>query len=283
MTAAHRVRPRRIVDDTLTYTALIIVSLIFAFPAVWLALASFSKSGDLFSFSGFFPKEYSVNTFRELFTNDVNGLYPYGKWFMNTLYVAAASSLLGTLLVILTGYVMSRFEFKGRAGLKKATLLLGIFPGFMGMTAIFIIFAQLGLLNRLEALILLYAGTAPLGYLVQKGYFDSVPASINEAARIDGATQLTIFTRITLPLSKPMIVYTALTTFAWPWSDCLLPQLLLKQRESWTVAVGLYNMPDQQFARFAAGSVFIAVPIVILYFCLVKYIVGGLTAGAVKE
>ena len=157
-----------------------------------------------------------------------------------------------------------------------------MFPGFMGMTAVYIIMGQLNLLNSLESLIFYYSCTAPLGYLVQKGYFDSIPYTIHEAATIDGANQLQIFTKITLPLSKPMLVYTALTQFAWPWSDCLLPKLLLKEREMWTVAVGLYSMPDTQFARFAAGSVFIAVPIVILYFCLVKNIVSGLTAGAVK-
>ena len=141
---------------------------------------------------------------------------------------------------------------------------------------------QLGLVNKLEALIFLYAGTAPMGYLVQKGYFDTIPFAMHEAARIDGASNLKIFTKITLPLSKPMIVYTALMQFAWPWSDVLLPKLLLKNRTNWTVAVGLFSMGEDNFARFAAGSVFIAVPIVILYFCLVKYIVGGLTAGAVK-
>ena len=118
--------------------------------------------------------------------------------------------------------------------------------------------------------------------MVQKGYFDSIPRTIFEAARLDGATNLQVFTKVTLPLSKPMIVYTVLTQFAWPWSDVLLPKLLLKDREMWTVAVGLFNLPEQHFARFAAGSVFIAVPIVILYFCLVKYIVNGLTAGSVK-
>lgn len=209
-------------------------------------------------------------------------LYPYKRWVLNTLYVASCTCVIGTLLVILTGYVMSRFRFKGRDTIRKTTLLLGMFPGFMGMTAVYIIMGQLGLLNSLESLIFYYSCTAPLGYLVQKGYFDSIPYTIHEAATIDGASQLQIFTKITLPLSKPMLVYTALTQFAWPWSDCLLPKLLLKEREMWTVAVGLYSMPDTQFARFAAGSVFIAVPIVILYFCLVKNIVNGLTAGAVK-
>ena len=232
---------RRFADDAFTYTTLIIVSLIFVFPCLWLVLASFSKSGSLYEMRGFFPAEYSVQTFVELFTDDVNGLYPYKKWFMNTLYVASMSCIFGTILVILTGYVMSKFNFKGRNGVKKLTLVLGMFPGFMGMTAIYIIMAQLNLLNRLE-----------------------------------------IFWKITMPLSKPMLVYTALTQFAWPWSDCLLPKLILKSRDQWTVAVGLYSMPETHFSRFAAGSVFIAVPIVILYFFLVKHIVSGLTAGAVK-
>lgn len=272
----------RAFDDVHTYLALLAVSAIFVFPCLWLILASLSKSGSLYDFKGFFPSAYSLNTFKALFTDDVNGQYPYKTWFLNTLYVSVCSCILGTILVILTGYVMSRFRFKGRNAVKQTTLVLGMFPGFMGMTAIYIIMNQLGLVNRLEALIFLYAGTAPMGYLVQKGYFDSIPNAMFEAARIDGANNLKIFTKITLPLSKPMIVYTALMQFAWPWSDVLLPKLLLKNRTNWTVAVGLFSMGETEFARFAAGSVFIAVPIVILYFCLVKYIVGGLTAGAVK-
>ncbi len=278
----RRLTWRRALDNGLTYLALTLVSLVFLFPCLWLILASLSRSGSLYDIRGFFPSAYSLQTFVDLFTNDVNGLYPYGRWFLNTLYVSGMSCILGTVLVILTAYVMSRFRFRGRDGVKRLTLVLGMFPGFMGMTAIYIIMAQLNLLNRLEALIFLYAGTAPMGYLVQKGYFDTIPFTIHEAARIDGATHLQIFTRITLPLSRPMLVYTALTQFAWPWSDCLLPKLLLKNRDQWTVAVGLFSMPETHFSRFAAGSVFIAVPIVILYFCLVKHIVNGLTAGAVK-
>jgi len=273
---------RRAMDNTLTYTALVFISVFFLFPCLWLVLASFSKSGSLYDTRGFFPSAYSFQTFVDLFTDDVNGLYPYGRWFSNTLYVASMSCVLGTVLVILTGYVMSRFRFKGRDSIKQITLVLGMFPGFMGMAAIYIIMAQFGLLNRLEALIILYAGTAPLGYLLQKGYFDTIPQTIYEAARIDGANNFLIFRKITLPLAKPMLVYTALTQFTWPWSDVLLPRLLLKNREQWTVAVGLFSMPETHFSRFAAGSMFIAVPIVILFFCLVKNIVNGMTAGAVK-
>ncbi len=273
---------RRWFDNAHTYLVLIVISAVFVFPCLWLILSSLSKSGSLYDFRGFFPPEYSLQTFVDLFTDDVQGLYPYKTWFLNTLYVSSLSCVLGTVLVVLTGYVMSRFRFKGRNGVKQLTLVLGMFPGFMGMTAIYIIMNQLKLVNQLESLIFLYAGTAPMGYLVQKGYFDSIPYTIHEAARIDGASNLKIFSKITLPLSKPIIVYTALMQFAWPWSDVLLPKLLLKNRANWTVAVGLFSMDETYFARFAAGSVFIAVPIVILYFCLVKYIVGGLTAGAVK-
>lgn len=277
-----KLTPRRIADNIRTYLLLLIMAAIFLFPCLWLILASFSKTGSLYDFKGFFPQAFSLQTFVDLFTDDVNGLYPYKTWFFNTLYVAAGSCILGTILVLLTGYVMSRFRFHGRDGLKKLTLVLGMFPGFMGLTAVYIIMTQLGLVDRLEALIFFYAATAPVSYMVQKGYFDSIPGTIFEAARLDGATNLQVFTKVTLPLSKPMIVYTVLTQFAWPWSDVLLPKLLLKDREMWTVAVGLFNLPEQHFARFAAGSVFIAVPIVILYFCLVKYIVNGLTAGSVK-
>ena len=277
-----KLTPRRIADNIRTYLLLLIMAAIFLFPCLWLILASFSKTGSLYDFKGFFPQAFSFQTFVDLFTDDVNGLYPYKTWFFNTLYVAAGSCILGTILVLLTGYVMSRFRFRGRDGLKKLTLVLGMFPGFMGLTAVYIIMTQLGLVDRLEALIFFYAATAPVSYMVQKGYFDSIPGTIFEAARLDGATNLQVFTKVTLPLSKPMIVYTVLTQFAWPWSDVLLPKLLLKDREMWTVAVGLFNLPEQHFARFAAGSVFIAVPIVILYFCLVKYIVNGLTAGSVK-
>ena len=277
-----KLTPRRFADNVRTYLLLLIMAAIFLFPCLWLILASFSKTGSLYDFKGFFPQAFSMQTFVDLFTDDVNGLYPYKTWFFNTLYVATGSCILGTILVLLTGYVMSRFRFRGRDGLKKLTLVLGMFPGFMGLTAVYIIMTQLGLVDRLEALIFFYAATAPVGYMVQKGYFDSIPRTIFEAARLDGATNLQVFTKVTLPLSKPMIVFTVLTQFAWPWSDVLLPKLLLKDREMWTVAVGLFNLPEQHFSRFAAGSVFIAVPIVILYFCVVKYIVNGLTAGSVK-
>lgn len=269
-----------ILDTSLTYVILLAVAFIFFFPCLWLILASFSKSGSIYSFEGFFPGEYSLDSFRTLFTD--TALYNYPQWFANTLFIAAASCILSTLLVILTAYTMSRFRFGARKPIMKTTLVLGMFPSFMGMIAVYLLMTQFNLINNHWGLILIYSAGAPMGYLTQKGFFDTIPLSIDEAARIDGATSFQIFRKINLPLSKPILVYTALTSFTWPWSDFILPKLLLKEKNMYTVAVGLMSLGETEFARFAAGAIFIAVPIVILYFFLVKYMVNGMAAGAVK-
>jgi arabinogalactan oligomer/maltooligosaccharide transport system permease protein len=270
----------KIIDATWTYALLIIVAFIFFFPCLWIVLASFSKPGSIYSFDGFFPTSYSVATFKKLFTD--TAMYNYPRWFMNTLFVATCSCILGTFLTILTAYTMSRFEFRARKAMMKTTMILGMFPSFMGMTAVYILMTQFGLINQHWGLILIYAAGAPMGYLTQKGFFDTIPKAIDEAAKIDGANSAQIFWKINLPLSKPIIVYTALTSFTWPWSDFILPKLLLKEKDLYTVAVGLMSLDETEFARFAAGSVFIAVPIVILYFALVKNMVNGIAEGAVK-
>lgn len=269
-----------ILDTSLTYVILLAVAFVFFFPCLWLILASFSKSGSIYSFEGFFPSEYSLDSFRTLFTD--TALYNYPQWFANTLFIAAASCILSTLLVILTAYTMSRFRFGARKPIMKTTLVLGMFPSFMGMIAVYLLMTQFNLINNHWGLILIYSAGAPMGYLTQKGFFDTIPLSIDEAARIDGATSFQIFRKINLPLSKPILVYTALTSFTWPWSDFILPKLLLKEKNMYTVAVGLMSLGETEFARFAAGAIFIAVPIVILYFFLVKYMVNGMAAGAVK-
>ena len=210
-------------------TKLLIVAFIFFFPCLWIVLASFSKSGSIYSFDGFFPKSYSVATFKKLFTDTT--MYNYPRWFLNTLFVAVGSCLLGTFLTILTAYTMSRFEFRARKTMMKTTMILGMFPSFMGMTVVYILMTQFGLINQLWGLILIYAAGAPMGYLTQKGFFDTIPKAIDEAAKIDGANSAQIFWKINLPLSKPIIVYTALTSFTWPWSDFILPKLLLKEKD----------------------------------------------------
>ena len=243
----RRMSAGRILDTGMTYLILLAVAFIFFFPCLWLILASFSKSGTIYSFDGFFPAGYSLVSFKRLFTDTA-----------------------------LTAYTMSRFTFAARKPMMKITMVLGMFPSFMGMIAVYLLMTQFNLINHLWGLILIYSAGAPMGYLTQKGFFDTIPKAIDEAARIDGATNFQVFMKINL------IVYTALSSFTWPWSDFILPKLLLKEKNLYTVAVGLMSLDETEFARFAAGSVFIAVPIVLLYFFLVKDMVNGMAAGAVK-
>lgn len=271
---------KKILGILATYCTLIIICFAFFFPCLWLILSSFSSTGSLYDIQGFFPSDYSFDAFIKLFTD--TALYNYPKWLLNTLLVAIMSCLFSTILVIGTAYVISYFEFKARKPLMKITLILSMFPSFMGMTAVYLLMTQFNFVNNLWGLIVIYSCTSPMGYLVQKGFFDTIPHSIYEAARIDGATNFRIFRTVTLPLSKPIIVYTALSSFTWPWSDFVLPKLLLIERDNWTVAVGLLTLGQEEFTRFASGAVFIAVPIVILYFLLAKNMINGMTSGAVK-
>lgn len=272
---------KKTTDAIIAYTILIIVAFIFFFPCLWLILASFSNEGSLYTLKGFFPKEFSFANYEKLFTD--TRVYNYPLWFRNTLFVASMSCIFGTILTIMTAYSISRFRFKSRKTLMKLTLVLGMFPSFMAMTAVFLLMTQFDFIDSHWSLILIYSAGAPMGYMVQKGFFDTIPGAIDEAARLDGATNFQIFYKIILPLSKPILVYTALTSFTWPWSDYILPQLLLPTKDNWTVAVGLMSLDNTEFARFCSGSIFIAVPIVVLYFCLVKYMVNGMSAGAVKD
>lgn len=271
---------KKILGILATYCTLIIICFAFFFPCLWLILSSFSSTGSLYDIQGFFPSDYSFDAFIKLFTD--TALYNYPKWLLNTLLVAIMSCLFSTILVIGTAYVISYFEFKARKPLMKITLILSMFPSFMGMTAVYLLMTQFNFVNNLWGLIVIYSCTSPMGYLVQKGFFDTIPHSIYEAARMDGATNFRIFRTVTLPLSKPIIVYTALSSFTWPWSDFVLPKLLLIERDNWTVAVGLLTLGQEEFTRFASGAVFIAVPIVILYFLLAKNMINGMTSGAVK-
>ena len=276
-----KIRPAATVKTIIIYLIVLLISFIFAFPCIWLILSSFNANGSLLTLDGFFPESYSFETFKTLFTEKVE--HDYMRWFWNTLFVAGVSCVISTILVLAVSYTMSRYRFKSRKQMMKATLLLNIFPNFMNMTALFVIMTQFDLVNNLWGLILLYSSGATMGFLVQKGFFDTIPSTIYDAATLDGATDLRVFASITLPLSKPMSVYTALTAFVWPWSDFMLPKLLLPDKSQWTVAIGLNWLDESKFSIFAAGSVFIAVPIVALYIALSKYLIQGGAAGAVKE
>ncbi|MDD6488359.1 MAG: sugar ABC transporter permease [Clostridia bacterium] len=257
---------------------------IWIFPIVWLVLQSFrGEKGKYVDY--IFPHEWTFNNYVNLFTNET---FPFGRWFMNTLIIAIFSCIISTLFILMVSYAFSRLRFKSRKTFLNLGLILGMFPGFMSMAAVYAIMEMLNLGQSLFALVIVYSAGAGLGYQVAKGYFDTIPRSLDEAAKIDGATRSQIFWQIILPLSKPIIVYTALTTFISPWTDYIFVSYFMKDNmDNLTVAAGLYKMLDKEsvyeyFTTFCAGAVVVAIPITILFVIMQRFYVAGVTGGAVK-
>ncbi|MBO2945675.1 sugar ABC transporter permease [Paenibacillus sp. F411] len=268
---------------TFSYLLLVIIAIGCIYPAAWVVLSSFRPGKSLYS-KTFIPEAFTLSHYQELFTSNT---FMFTTWYANTLKIAVLSMVIGTLLVLLTSYSVSRFRFKGRKNALSTILVLGMFPGFMSMIAIYILLNSLNLLNTHMALIIVYAAGAPLGgTLIMKGFLDTIPRSLDEAAKIDGATNFQIFRKIILPLSKPMITYMGLTLFVGPWVDFIFARLVLRTKENWTLAVGLWDLVNSQqnsnFTLFAAASVLIALPITILFVFLQRLLVDGMTAGASK-
>lgn len=264
----------------ISHILLALIALFVLYPALWVILASFRPGTSLFS-DQFFPTKYTLIHYRELFK-----MFPFAHWYLNTLKIALISTVFSTLLVLLTGYAFSRFRFKSKKGLMSGLFVLGMFPSFMSMIAVYILLLNMNLLNKHSALIMVYSAGAAMGYLLVKGYFDTIPKSLEEAARIDGANHWTIFFRIFLPLSRPLIVFLSVTSFAGAFNDFIFAQMVLRTNEQRTLAVGLYNMVSGQFATqftiFAAGCVLVALPITVLFMLFQRFLVEGLTAGAEK-
>ncbi|MGL5761416.1 MAG: sugar ABC transporter permease, partial [Cetobacterium sp.] len=208
-------------------------------------------------------------------------------WYWNTFRIAIANMCISVVITTLTAYVFSRYKFKGKKAALITVLVLQMFPSFLAMTAVFILLSKLNLLDTFTGLILVYsAGQVPYNSWLVKGYFDGIPKTLDEAARVDGAGHMTIFLKIILPLAKPIIVLVAITNFMGPWFDFIFPQLVLRSQNKRTLAMGIFDWiqkgANDNFTMFAAGAILVAVPITILYMFLQKHIVKGLSAGAVK-
>lgn len=266
------------------YIVLTILSIIWLFPILWIFLTAFRYEGG-FYVGYFIPKRFTFQNFINLFSN--SSVLPFGRWYINTLIVAGGGCLINTAIILSVAFILSRTRFKGRTTFMKILLVIGMFPGFMSMLAVYNILKGLGLNQSLLALIVVGAAGAAMGYHVCKGFFDTIPRALDEAAIIDGATRWQIFTKITIPLSKPIAIYTLLTNFLGAWSDYIFPSILFgDQQQNYTVAVGLYWMTDfrridSYYTQFAAGALVVALPIVILFICLQRFYVEGLS-GSVK-
>ena len=264
------------------YALLIFMALLVLTPIVWIIGASFNPMSSLLSATAF-PENPTVLHYVKLI-KETKFVY----WYANTLKIAIINMAISVVLTSMTSYVFSRFRFKGkRAGL-LSILILQMFPSFMGMMATYNILWQLNLLDTHFGLILTYAaGKVPYNTWLVKGYLANIPRSLDEAAKLDGASNLRIFTQIVLPLMKPILIFVALSQFITPWMDFIFPRMILSSPEKKTLAIGLYDMinanTNNNFTTFAAGAILVAVPITILYVCLQKYLIQGVTAGANKS
>lgn len=271
----------------LAHGILAMLSFIWLIPIVWVVLTSFRGTKGSYS-STFFPTSYSLDNYKKLFTDF--SVFNFPQMMLNTLIIATVSCLISTFFVVSVAYTLSRLRFKGRKSLMNAAMVINLFPGFMSMIAVYYIIKMLGWTDGpmlRVAMIAVYAGGAGVGYHIAKGFFDTIPIALDEAALIDGATKWHVLTKIIMPLSRPIIVYTLLTSFAGPFKDFMLAKVLCgPNKDYFTVAVGMYQMLereyiDQWFCSFAAAAVIISIPIATLFLCTQKYYAEGIS-GAVK-
>lgn len=265
---------------------LFILASVWLIPIVWLICTSLSDYSGM-NTSTFFPKNWSLKHYSLLFTE--NSVNQFPTWFMNTLKIAVFTSVISTVLVLMTAYSFSFGKMKWRKGIMNFGVMLGLVPGTLSMIATYFILKYFGLTNSHIGLILVYSGSAGLGYLICKGFFDTVPRSLCEAARIDGCSESRTFFSIVMPMSRPIIVYTVISSFMVPWMDFVFAKLILNAGVSdyYTVAIGLYKMLDKSlinsyFTIFCCGGVLVSIPISILFYIMQKFYVEGITGGAVK-
>lgn len=267
------------------HALLTVLSLLWMLPVFWLIVSSLRKEPGAYT-PYLWPKGFTLDNYTRLFTD--TRLFNFPRWFMNTFLVACCSCLITTILTLMVAYVYSRLRFRSRKAIMNISLILGMFPGFMSMIAIYHFMKAVNLDQTLLALILVYSGGAALNYYIAKGFFDTIPKSLDEAATLDGASKHTIFWKIILPNSKPIVVNTAINAFIAPWVDFIFVSVIMKDNyNNYTVAKGLYTMVDkaniyQYYTVFCAGSVVVAIPIVLLFIRLQKYYVAGVTGGATK-
>ena len=276
-------RASRTLGNTLIYILLIAISAIWLIPFFCIVLQSF-RVESTWQVGYVMPKVWGLDNYRKLFSSD------FTRWYTNTFIISVFTALFQTVIVLCMSYTLSRFRFKMRKPLMRFMLVLGFFPGMLTMIILYRVLKDLGLTqaNAVPGLILVYIASSGMGYYVSKGFFDTIPKSLDEAARVDGATRFQVLKKIILPLSKPIVIYTVLTAFMGPWGDYVFARYIsFGASAGMNVAVGLYNWltPDQinnNYTMFCAGGVLVAIPVTLLFLFLQKYYVEGVTGGAVK-
>ncbi len=282
-------KTKRAIGNIIGYIILILISIIWLFPFVGLVLQSFrsyaTEYGGMVDY--LLPKHFSLDNYKFLFDTSQNN---YLLWYKNTIVIAVFVSIFQTIIQLCVSYALSRMRFAGRTFLMRFWLILGMFPGFLTMICLYFLLKQFGLTQAgaIPGLILVTVASCGMGYYVCKGYFDTIPKALDEAAMIDGATRARIFFTMIIPMSKPIIIYTALVAFMAPWCDYVFASYVAFGHDSsYNVAVGMTrwvwtNDYQGYFTRFCAGGILVAIPITLLFMALQRYYVEGVTGGAVK-
>ena len=280
-------KKKELIFSILKNVLLAFLAAFWLIPILWLVVTAFSADPGI-SYTRFFPEKWTLANFaRVLFKPD--SVLQYGRWFLNTLIIAVFSCAISTAFILMVSYAFSCMRFPGRQGMIRFSMVLGMFPGVLSMIAVYFIMKSIGLTNSHIGMIVVYSAGSGLGYLIVKGFMDTIPVSMREAARIEGANELQIFFQVMMPLCKPIIVYQIISAFLAPWSDFVFARLMLNSgiSKDWTVAIGLYNMLDKtlihtNFAAFCAGGLIISIPISVLFIIMQKYYVEGVTSGSTK-
>ena len=272
------------IANTIIYILLVVITVVWLFPFFGIVLESFESSTDAMD-AFLIPRQWGLAQYKRLF-NETNFL----QWFTTVALMGIATAILQTFFVLSMSYTLSRLRFKGRKGLMNMMLILGMFPGFLTMILIYKVFSDIGLTGTMApvGLIIVYCASSGMGYYVSKGFFDTISKSLDEAARIDGATRWQVFYKVIMPLSKPIVIYTILMGFMAPWGDFMMASYMIHNEDAgMTVAVGMFEWLSRtnlntNYNMFCAAAVMVAVPVTAVFLALQKYYVEGVTGGAVK-
>ncbi len=277
-------RASRRISNAVIYVILIAITLIWLFPFFGIVMESFKVNTKAMD-GQLFPEVWGFDNYVRLFKET-----DFLRWFINTALMGVATAVFQTLFVLMMSYTLSRLRFKGRKGLMNLMLILGMFPGFLTMILIYKVFSDIGLTLNMApvGLVIVYCASSGMGYYISKGFFDTIPKTLDEAARVDGATRMQVFFKVIMPLSGSIIIYTILMGFMAPWGDFMLASYLIHENSAgMSVAVGMYEwlsktMVNTNYTMFCAAGVVVAVPVTAVFLALQKYYVEGVTGGAVK-
>ncbi len=284
--AVPTARPPSLIRNAMTHVILIMACCVVLYPVLWVLKMALTP-GSAFSLDpNPFPTVVSFQNFWDVVSTTDKGVWLFGRQLLNSIVVSGVTSIIGIGLSCTAAYAMSRFTFPGRESGMRLFLVTQMFPGVVMLIPLYMLLNEIGLLDSLLGLALVYATTAvPFCTWNLKGYFDTIPRELEEAAIMDGASRWTVFTKIILPLARPALAVTGLFSFMTAWNEFIMAMTLMSDQRAFTLPVVLHAYIGDfgtDWGHFAAGAIIVSIPVMALFFALQRQLVEGLTAGGVK-